>query len=159
MTKTSINAILAALVACLVAAGAASVSAPLRFSGRQAERERAVKACLVRIRMAEEAYLRVHGTYTDDLSALVGEGFLADSLRWIPFSGGREFSVATTVVTGKSGRQVPLMECGATFDEYLSGLDGNGVADLVERATSMGEYPGLKIGDLAAPNDNQGNWE
>ncbi len=60
---------------------------------------------------------------------------------------------------GKSGRQVPVMQCGATYDQYLKGLDGNAVANLTEKANMSGRFPGLMIGDITQPNENAGNWE
>lgn len=60
---------------------------------------------------------------------------------------------------GKSGRQVPVMQCGATYDQYLKGLDGNAVANLTEKANMGGRFPGLMIGDITQPNENAGNWE
>ena len=54
---------------------------------------------------------------------------------------------------------MPLMECGAQYQQYLNGLDENSIANLVEAANEAGLYPGLKIGDLITPNNNAGNWE
>ena len=104
-------------------------------------------------------YKRDNGVYTDDFADLIKGGYLADSLQYIPFTGNKTFSIVTTVQTGKSGRQIPLMECGAGYDEYLSGLDENRIANLIEEANNAGRYPGLKIGDITIPNDNAGNWE
>ena len=76
-----------------------------------------------------------------------------------PFAGGKKFDIAVNTQTGKSGRQIPLMECGAEYADYLEGLDGNSISNLIEEAETAGRYPGLKIGDLTTPNDNAGNWE
>lgn len=159
MIKPSKNHILAALAAALAVACAMSIYSPIRFGRQQAERERAVKERLVKIRNAEEAYRRATGGYTDDFSVLAGRGLLADSLQYIPFSGGKKFSITVTMQTGKSGRQVPLMECGAGYEDYLTGLDKGSIESLVEEANNAGRYTGLKIGDITTPNDNAGNWE
>jgi hypothetical protein len=159
MCKFNMNYVLGALAAALAVTCVLSIHAPMRFDGLRAEREQAVKERLVRIRYAEERYRQTNGTYTDDFNELVRGGYLADSLQYVPFSGGKKFDIAVNMQTGKSGRQIPLMECGAEYVEYLDGLDGNSISNLVEEAESAGRYPGLKIGDLTTPNDNAGNWE
>ena len=159
MCKFNMNYVLGALAAALAVTCVLSIHAPMRFDGLRAEREQAVKERLVRIRYAEERYRQANGTYTDDFNELVRGGYLADSLQYVPCSGGKKFDIAVNMQTGTSGRQIPLMECGAEYGEYLDGLDGNSISNLVEEAESAGRYPGLKIGDLTTPNDNAGNWE
>lgn len=159
MIKISKNHILAILAAALAVACAMSVYAPIHFGREQAVRERAVKERLVKIRHAEEQYRKDTGAYTDDFGVLVSRGYLPDSLQYIPYSEGRKFSITVTTLTGKSGRPMPLMECGAQYADYLTGLDEGGISGLTEEAVNAGRYPGLKIGDITTPNDNAGNWE
>lgn len=153
------NAGLALCVVVLAALCIHSVSTPLRFQRQQTQREKAVKRRLMAIRTAEERYRQRHDAYTADWGALVGEGLLADSLQYIPYGEGRRFELTANMQLSKSGRQLPLMECGARYAAYLSGLDERGIARLTEEATAAGRYPGLKIGDLETPNNNAGNWE
>ena len=159
MVKISRNYILGVLAAALAVVCALSIYAPIRFDRLRAEREQAVKQRLVKIRYAEERYRKANGTYTDDFGELVKHGYLADSLQYIPFTEGKKFDIAVNTQIGKSGRQIPLMECGAGYEDYLEGLDGNSISNLIEEANNAGRYPGLKIGDLITPNDNAGNWE
>lgn len=136
-----------------------SVYSPIRFERERAQREQAVKQRLVRIRTAAEAYKARHGVYADRLDKLVHAGLLPDSLQRIPYADGKRFSLFTTTITGKSGRHIPLMECSAGYADYLQGLDPDAVAALTGEANQAGRFAGLKIGDLAAPNNNAGNWE
>ena len=159
MVKIKRNYVLGVLAAALAVACALSIYAPIRFDRLRAAREQAVKQRLVKIRYAEERYRTANGTYTDNFVELVKHGYLADSLQYIPFTEGKKFDIAVNTQIGKSGRQIPLMECGAGYEDYLEGLDGNSVSNLVEEANNAGRYPGLKIGDLITPNDNAGNWE
>lgn len=150
------------LVACVVVLAVLcvlSVSAPMRFDRQLQQRETAVKRRLVKIRAAEESYRRKNGVYTADFATLVKGGLLTDSLQYIPFAKGKRFHLTATTTVGKSGRQIPLMECSANYNEYLQGLDKNSVANLVEQANESGTFPGLKIGDITQPNGNIGNWE
>lgn len=148
-----------ACVAALAAMCCISVMSPIRFENEQAKREAAVKQRLLKIRTAEERYKAKAGTYTGSFKELVGKGFLADSLQYIPYSEGRKFELSATTQISKSGRTVPLMECGAPYEAYLEGLDQEAIAGLVEKANDSGGYPGLKIGDITQAGDIAGNWE
>lgn len=159
MKKVNNNTILAVIAAALCAVCFMSIYTPVRFDSQQEVRGRAVKERLVKIRHAEEMYRRQHGVYAGDFATLISGGYLSDSLQYIPYSDKRRFDLAATTAIGKSGRQTPLMECGAKYNEYLGGLDENSIANLIEQANNEGRYPGLKIGDLLTPNDNMGNWE
>jgi len=153
------NHILAVLAFALAAACALSIYTPVRFGKELAKREQAVKERLVKIRFAEEKYRKAHGAYTDDFNTLVKDGYLADSLQYIPFTDGKKFQITVSTQISKSGKHIPLMECYAGYDDYLSGLDAGSIANLTEEANNAGRYPGLKIGDITIPNDNAGNWE
>ena len=143
LSTRTINIVLTVCVAALTAVCAMSISTPVNFEKERTERETAVKMRLVTIRAAQ----------------LTEGGFLADSLQYVPFAGAQRFSLSATVLTTKSGRKVPLMECGAEYKTYLQGLDPGLTDGLTQQAEAEGRYPGLKIGDLTTPNDNDGNWE
>lgn len=153
------NIILGFCVLVLVVLCWLSVERPMRFEREQAEREKAVKARLLHIRTAEERYRARKGVYTGDWATLIRAKLLADSLQYVPFSGKERFHLEASFVMGKSGRQIPVMQCDATYDQYLKGLDENAVANLTEKANMGGRFPGLMIGDITQPNENAGNWE
>ena len=127
---TKINALLMAVVCVLLVLCVASVYSPIRFDRQRAEREDCVKRRLALVRKAAEAYRAYHGAYTGRLQTLVDSGYIADSLLYIPYSGGHRFHLEASAVTTRSGRTVPVMECSATYDEYLRGLDANAVRNL-----------------------------
>lgn len=124
-----------------------------------AEREKIVKARLVEIRSAAERYRADHGSYAFDMQTLIRSGYMADSLQYIPFSGGRHFNFAADVITTQSGRKLPVMECGATYADYLSGFDSDEIRKLIADAEDDGRYPGLCFGDTESDTGNKGNWE
>jgi len=157
--KIKHNYLLTVCVAVLALLCVLSVSSPVRFRREQQRREQEVKRCLVAIRRAEALYRQAHGSYTADFGALIAEKMLADSLQYIPYSGGKRFRLGVAEQTGKSGRRIPLMECSALYADYLRGLDAAQVANLAEEAGAEGRFAGLKIGDLTTPNDHAGNWE
>lgn len=157
--KVKSNYILVCCVLVLVVLCFLSVNTPIRFKREQQRRELVVKQRLLKIRKAEMQYRRLYGVYTGSFGKLADAGLLADSLSYIPFAGGQRFDLTVSTSLGKSGRQIPLMECGATYRQYLQGLDANSITNLTEEANAAGRYPGLKIGDITTDNNNAGNWE
>jgi len=136
-----------------------SISSPMRFERRVAERESVVKARLMQIRRGAERYRADYGRYASDWRTLVAGGYIADSLQYIPFSNARRFSLTADVITTHSGRKVPVMECGATYADYLKGLNSGAIRQLIMAAENDGDYPGLRFGDLGSDSGNKGNWE
>jgi hypothetical protein len=85
-------------------------------------------------------------------------GFIIDSLQYIPFSGKQKFEMKAII--GKvSGVDVPLFEACAPYDILLAGLKRQFVVNLNYERTSSDKYPGLRVGSVDAPNNNAGNWE
>ena len=160
MKKISIHNYL--LFACVVVLGIItfmSVSAPLRFDKERKAREEVVKSRLLQIRKASEAFKKVNGRYANKLDEMVSAGYLADSLRQIPYGKGEVFHYGASILDSKNGHPLPVMECGAEYAQYLKGMDEEQVAELINNAIDEGEFPGLKIGDLEQDNHNVGNWE
>ncbi len=87
------------------------------------------------------------------------EGFIPDSMMYIPYSGGQQFELAIGWVRTKSGINMNVMECGAPYETYLKGLSKREIYNLRDEAEKSSRYPGLKIGDLYDNNNNAGNWE
>lgn len=90
---------------------------------------------------------------------IFGRGFVADSIQYIPYSQGKVFKLEKSVVVNKSGTVQNVMECSATYDDYLNGLSPREVGNLKDMADKTERFPGLKIGDLYTANNNAGNWE
>lgn len=93
------------------------------------------------------------------IDTIFPKGFIADSLRYIPFGNGAQFEMATRNDTAKSGAPFCLLEVKAPYDVYLNGLDKQEIANLKDMQTKLNRYVGLKIGDLEVANNNAGNWE
>ncbi|MBO4549106.1 MAG: hypothetical protein J5733_00110, partial [Bacteroidaceae bacterium] len=78
------------------------------------------------------------------------EGFVADSLRYIPFSEGDTFEIIACPNTTRSGTIIQVMECNAPDSSFLKGMGKAGqrlIYNRNEEANAKGAYPGLKIGD------------
>lgn len=160
MKKKSIhNYLLLACVVVLAIITFMSVSAPMRFDKEREAREEVVKSRLLQIRKASEAFKKANGQYASKLEEMVNAGYLADSLRQIPYGKGEVFHYGASILDSKNGHPLPVMECGAEYAQYLKGMDMGTVTELINNAIDEGEFPGLKIGDLEQDNHNVGNWE
>lgn len=87
------------------------------------------------------------------------KNFHADSIQYIPYSGGEKFELQVTAHVSSTGVTEYMMQCGAIYGQYLKGLDKNEISNLTDMTLKEGRYAGLKIGDLITPNNNAGNWE
>lgn len=91
------------------------------------------------------------------------EGFVADSMRYIPFSQGDTFEIIACPNTTRSGSIIQVMECNAPDSSFLKGMGKAGkrlIYNRAEEANAKGAYAGLKIGDAGNNwNNNAGNWE
>lgn len=86
------------------------------------------------------------------------EGFVIDSIAYIPFSGGKKFEV-NSVTKIVSGVNVPLFEANAPYDLLLLGLKRQLIVNLKSDKETINKYPGIKVGSVDSPNNNAGNWE
>ncbi len=91
------------------------------------------------------------------------EGFIADSMCYIPFSQGDTFEIIACPNTTRSGSIIQVMECNAPDSSFLKGMGKAGkrlIYNRLELANSKGAYAGLKIGEAGNNwNNNAGNWE
>lgn len=87
----------------------------------------------------------------------------AESIReiiYIPYTDGMKFEAEVNdEYTTSQGIHVPLVEIRAHYNTYLADLNNQERVNLIDKETKLDHYPGLKIGDVEAPNNNAGNWE
>ena len=101
-------------------------------------------------------------TWVNLSDSLFGPGYNADSLRYIPFAEGDTFQLQSFTGVTRSGTIQYTMECCAPDTSFLKNMGRNGDRLIVNRAqlaNDMGNYAGLKIGDIYNWNNNAGNWE
>lgn len=151
-----ILALVAVVLACLCVH---SVTEPVVFEKKRQQREARVKAGLIKIREAQSVYERLHGRFCPSLESLVAAGLLMPSDVYVPFSDGMPYELAVDSIRMRTGEYMPLMQCGARYDDYLFGLDESMIEQLTLKAVNAGRYPGLVIGSTETPNGNVGNWE
>ncbi|MBR6306211.1 MAG: hypothetical protein IKR38_05470 [Bacteroidales bacterium] len=84
--------------------------------------------------------------------------FVVDSLKFIPFSGGQEVEMESTIKK-VSGVQVPLFEARMPYKALLNGMDNQLRINLDADCRDRNRFEGLQVGSVTAPNNNAGNWE
>ena len=83
-----------------------------------------------------------------------------DKIAEIPFSEGKRYELeVNNDYKTSQGIPVPLFEARAPYESYLGDLNKQELVNLVDREQKLDHYPGLKVGDIYAPNNNAGNWE
>ena len=86
------------------------------------------------------------------------QDFVVDSLKYIPFSGGQEVEMESTIKK-VSGVQVPLFEARMPYKALLKGMDNQLRINLDADCRDRNRFEGLQVGSVSAPNNNAGNWE
>lgn len=110
------------------------------------------KAIELGIILRDTAYIPV----VDDL---FGKGYAGDSLRFVPFTHGKEFEMGAGEITTGSNVVIKVFEAKTPFYVYLNGLDNQEIINLKVNAEKYERYPGIKVGDLEVANNYAGNWE
>lgn len=82
-----------------------------------------------------------------------------DSLRYVPFSSGKEISMAANLLATGSKVVVPVFEASIKNDDLLAGLDPQLVINFNYDREEMVGFAGLKVGSVTEANNNAGNWE
>ena len=89
------------------------------------------------------------------LDSLYPANYKVDSLRFIPYSGGREFTLKKDVIETQSKLKVKVFEASAPSKYILKGLDEQEIINLNDGL----DYKGLKVGSVTEVNNGAGNWE
>lgn len=82
-----------------------------------------------------------------------------DSLRYVPYSNGKEFELSVSSDTSKTDVITHSFEAKVLFVDYLGpesyggGLDKQEIINLLEDCDDRGRYRGMKV------DNNSGNWE
>ena len=93
------------------------------------------------------------------LDSIFPKAYPVDSLRFVPYTGGKEFELGAGEITTGSGLTVKVFEAKVHNNVLLKGLDKQLVINLNDLRKKLERYPGLKVGSLTEATNNAGNWE
>jgi len=85
------------------------------------------------------------------------KNFDPESIQYIPFSEGKQFSLAAAVIEINKVR-VPVFEISADYNLILIGMDQQLIQNLIKKQKEFERFPGLKVGSLTEASTD-GNWE
>jgi hypothetical protein len=86
-------------------------------------------------------------------------GYSVDSLRYVPFTGGKEFELGAGILETGSGLAVKVFEAKVHNDVLLHGLNRQLIVNLNDLRKKLERYPGLQVGSLTQATNHAGNWE
>lgn len=98
-------------------------------------------------------------SYTSVLDSIFLDGFHVDSIRFVPFCGSTEFTLAAAKVQTGSKVMVEVFEASVLNNVFLAGLDKQLVINYNALREKITGFPGLRVGNIVEPNNNAGNWE
>lgn len=103
-------------------------------------------------------------SYISTLDSLFDDGYAIDSLRFVPYTDGVEFTLGAKIISvgskvGVSTLKVPVFEAKVPNKVLLKGLNRQLRINLDDEALKMDKYKGLKVGSLEQNINNAGNWE
>lgn len=94
--------------------------------------------------------------YVPVRDSIFPKGYHYDSLRYIPFTTGKQFDLkAGTIVTG-SKVTVQVFEATALNFDILNGMDRQLI---INRNDLAKDFKGIRVGNIKEANNNAGNWE
>lgn len=93
------------------------------------------------------------------LDSIFPKHYPVDSLRYVPFTGGKEFEMGAGLLQTGSGLNIRVFEAKVHNDVLLHGLDRQLVVNLNDLRVKTERYPGLQVGSLVEATNNAGNWE
>ena len=92
------------------------------------------------------------------MDSLFGQTYPIDSLKMIPFTGGKEFEIESSEVITSSNLMVQVVEVKCYYEDLLKGLNEQLIANYTDQRVTMTGFPGIKFGSLEE-GTLSGNWE
>ena len=82
-----------------------------------------------------------------------------DNIRYIPYTGKKEFTMGAGEVATASQVEVKVFEAYALYEDLLNGLDEQLITNYIGQRQKITDFPGVKVGSLEEATNNAGNWE
>ncbi len=90
--------------------------------------------------------------------SLFGRTYPVDSMKYVPYTDGKEFEIESSEVETSSNLQVQVVEVKSYYEDLLKGLNEQLIANYVDQRVTMTGFPGIKFGSLEE-GTLSGNWE
>lgn len=121
-----------------------------QWNSDEMTREEAIKAGII---VRSSTYVPVKDSLWQD------PVYPIEEIRIVPFTNGKEFSLAAGELVTGSKVKVQVFECYTTYVELFSDLDEQLLSNYIDRKIKYGGFAGIKVGSLTEATNNAGNWE
>ncbi len=105
-----------------------------------------------------EGVISRENTYVPVLDSLFHGGFATDSLRYVPFTEGVTFTMASGSLLTSSNLTVQVVETFCIYDDLLNGMDRQLVVNYKDERMKIAGFEGVKFGSMEE-GTLTGNWE
>lgn len=92
------------------------------------------------------------------LDSLFGRGFRSDSLRFVPYTEGVEFTMTAGELLTSSNLTVQVIEVSVMYDDLLNGMDRQLIVNYKDERNKIVGFEGVKFGSMEE-GTLTGNWE
>lgn len=92
------------------------------------------------------------------LDSLFHQGFAVDSLRYVPFTDGITFTMASGELLTSSNLTVQVVEAYTLYDDLLNGMDRQLIVNYKDERMKIVGFEGVKFGSMEE-GTLTGNWE
>jgi hypothetical protein len=90
--------------------------------------------------------------------SLFGQTYPIDSMKFVPYTNGKEFEIESSEVQTSSNLLVQVVEVKCYYKDLLKGLNEQLIANYTDQRVTMTGFPGIKFGSLEE-GTLSGNWE
>ncbi len=106
----------------------------------------------------KEGVISRETTMVPVLDSLFGSSFNADSIRYVPYTEGVEFTMKSGELLTTSNLLVQVVEVSVLYDDLLNGLDRQLVVNYKDERNKIVGFEGVKFGSMEE-GTLTGNWE
>lgn len=93
------------------------------------------------------------------LDSIFYKGYQIDSLKYVPYTSGKEFKLGAGEFQTGSNVKIQVFEASVLNNILLRGLDRQLVINFNAERIKITNFAGLKVGSLTEATNNAGNWE
>ena len=92
------------------------------------------------------------------MDSLFGRTYPVDSLKYVPYTDGKEFEIESSEIQTSSNLKVQVVEVKCYYEDLLKGLNEQLIVNYTDQRVTITGFPGIKFGSLE-DGTLSGNWE
>ena len=92
------------------------------------------------------------------MDSLFGRTYPADSMKYVPYTNGKQFEIESSEIETSSNLRVQVVEVKCYYEDLLKGLNEQLIVNYTDQRVTITGFPGIKFGSLE-DGTLSGNWE